>query len=177
MSSTAIDYSGEAEHVGYAAFAAMADITNQTFDGFERLARLNLQTIKTTLAEQHGFALEAVDSRSLDWMLALPAMGAQAGFKKALAYWQHVHSIAIETASNNAGAGWEGLTECTGWFSSVFGRAVRTRATGPLVLSGPDAELPIPVAASAPESTKTSGKKRSVDIVDSAGNVVSSVKQ
>lgn len=177
MSSLAIDYSGDAGHAGQTVFASMADIANQTFDGFERLTRLNLQTVKTTLAEQHGIALEAVDSRSYDWLLTLPVAGAQAGFTKTLAYWQHVNAIAVETAANNAGAGWEGFTECTRWFTSALSDAGQTRTGGPLVLSAPDANLPVPAENATPEPTKAGGKKRSVEIVDSSGNVVSSTKQ
>jgi phasin family protein len=177
MSSPAIEYSGDAGYAGREAFASLADMANQTFDGFERLARLNLQTVKTTLAEQHGIALEAIDSRSFDWILTLPSAAAQAGWKKALAYWQHVHAIAIETTSNNVGAGWEGFTQCTRWFEAALSEAARTRADAPLVLAAPDETLPVPAQADGAGVTKASGKKRSVDIVDSSGNVVSSVKQ
>jgi len=185
MSSPAIDFSGEAARAGsvaQTAFASMADIVNQTFDGFERLTRLNLQTVKTTLAEQHGIALEAVDSRSMAWLVTLPTAQAQAGFKKALAYWQHLSAIATETASNNAGASWEGLTACTGWLASAYSEAARAREGGALVLASPDASLPVPVPVPDDDtglaaSAKTSGKKRSIDIVDDSGNVVSSVKR
>jgi phasin family protein len=177
MSSPAIEYSGDTGDAGREAFASLADIANQTFDGFERLARLNLQTMKTTLAEQHGIALEAVQARSFDWMLTLPAAAAQAGMKKAFAYWQHVHTIAIETTSNNVGAGWEGFSRCTGWFSSALSDAGRTRGGAPLVLASPDESLPIPTQTDGMGVAKAGGKKRSVDIVDSAGHIVSSVKQ
>jgi len=88
-------YPVEAGHAGRTAFSSMAEIANHTFDGFERLARLNLQTMKTTLAEQHGIALEVVDERSFDWLLTLPVAQAQAGLKKTLAYWQRVNAIAV----------------------------------------------------------------------------------
>jgi phasin family protein len=156
----------------------MADIANQTFDGFERLTRLNLQTVKTTLAEQHGIALAAEDSRSLEWMITLPSAQAQAGFKKTLAYWQHLSAIATETAANNAGASWEGLSACTNWLASAYSEAAQSRTGGPLVLASPDETLPVPVEEpSLAASGKASGKKRSIDIVDDSGNVVSSVKQ
>jgi len=177
MSSLAIDYSGDVGRTGQTVFASMAEVANQTFDGFERLTRLNLQTVKTTLAEQHGIALEAVDSRSFDWLLTLPVSGPQAGITKTLAYWQHVNTIAIETAANNAGAGWEGFTECTRWFTSALSDAAHTRTGGSLVLSAPDANLPTVADDLASEPAKTGGKRRSVDIVDSSGNVVSSTKQ
>lgn len=179
MSSLAIDYSRAGMQGGAAAhavLASMAEIANQTFDGFERVTRLNLQTVKTTLAEQHGIALEAIDSRSIAWVVTLPVAQAQAGFKKALAYWQHLNAIATETASNNAGAGWEGMTAYTDWVASAYAET-RRQAGGPLVLASPDANLPAPVDEPGETNTKTSGKKRSVDIVDGSGNVVSSVKQ
>ena len=178
MSSPAIEYSGAGTQRGaaaHAAFTSVADIANQTFDGFERVTRLTLQTIKTTLAEQHGIALEAVDSRSVAWIVTLPVAQAQASVKKALAYWQHLSSIATETVANNAGAGWEGITAYTNWFAAAYGEA-RTRASAPLVLASPDANVPMPVDDSAPASARAGGKKRSVDIVDGSGNVVSSVK-
>lgn len=180
MSSLAVDYSGVAAQGGsaaQAAFASMADIANQTFDGFERLARLNLQTMKTTLAEQHGIALEAIDSRSIAWVLTLPAAQAQAGFKKTLAYWQHVNEIATETAANNAGAGWEGLTACTDWLAQAYATASHSRTGRPLVLASPEENLPVEVEGKTQAAAKAAGKKRSVDIVDGSGNVVSSVKQ
>lgn len=177
MSSPAIEYSGDAGYAGREVFASLADMANQTFDGFERLARLNLQTMKTSLAEQHGVAIEAIDARSFDWMLTLPAGAAQAGLKKAFAYWQHVHAIAVETTSNNLGAGWEGFTQYTRWFTSALWDTTRTRAGAPLVLAAPDGSLPESMQADGAGSAKASGKKRSVDIVDAAGNVVSSVKQ
>jgi len=177
MSSPAIEHSGDAGYAGREAFASLADMANQTFDGFERLARLNLQTMKTTLAEQHSVALEAIDARSFDWILTLPAAAAQAGWTKAMAYWQHVQAIAVETTSNNVGAGWEGFSQCTRWFESALSEAARTRTNPPLVLAAPDESLPVSTQADGAGMTKPSGKKRSVDIVDSSGNVVSSVKQ
>jgi phasin family protein len=177
MSSPAIEYSGDAGYAGREAFASLADVAHQTFDGFERLARLNLQTMKTTLAEQHGMALEAIDARSFDWVLTLPAAAAQAGMKKAFAYWQHVHAIAVETTSNNVGAGWEGFTQCTRWFEAAFSDAARTRTGASLVLAAPDESLAPPQQADAGGAVKAASKKRTVDVVDSSGNVVSSVKQ
>ncbi|PMS23097.1 hypothetical protein C0Z18_02455 [Trinickia dabaoshanensis] len=181
MSSPAIDFSGDisrANSAAQAAFASMADIANQTFDGFERLTRLNLQTVKTTLAEQHGIAREAIDTRSFTWIVTLPTAQAQAGFKKTVAYWQHLSAIATETAANNAGASWEGLSACTTWLASAYSEAVRSRTEGALVLASPDAALPVPVDEPAlAAGAKAGGKKRSVDIVDSSGHVVSSVKQ
>ena len=183
MSSPVIDYAGSARHAGHAGLASMVELVSQTFAGFERLARLNLQTMKTMLAEQHGIALEAADSRSLSWMLTLPMAQAQAGFKKTLAYWQHVNEITVETATQNAGAGWEGFRECTQWFAQAVSESARPPVRPSLLLSPSDAMSSIPAAGeSAIESAssatgKPGGKKRSVDIVDGAGNVVSSVKQ
>lgn len=180
MSSLAVDYSSEATHAGspaQAAFASIADIATQTFDGFERLARLNLQTMKTTLAEQHGIAIEAIDTRSFDWIFTLPTAQAQAGFKKSLSYWQHLSAIASETVSNNAGAGWEGFSACTQWLASTYSDIASSRQGGSLVLASPDVNLPVPAGPDVEVPAKVSAKKRTVDIVDGAGHVVSSVKQ
>ncbi len=180
MSSLAIDHPSEAMHGGsaaQAAFASIADIANQTFDGFERLTRLNLQTMKTTLAEQHGIANEAIDTRSFDWVFTLPTAQAQAGLKKTLAYWQHLNAIATETVSNNAGASWESLSACTRWLTSTYSDVARSREGGSLVLTSPDASLPVPAAPDVDVPAKVSGKKRTVEIVDGMGNVVSSGKQ
>ena len=175
MSSPVLDYAGPAGRSGHAAFFPMADIANQTFAGFERLTRLNLQTVKTMLAEQHGIAREAADSRSLDWMLALPTAQAQAGFKKTLAYWQHVNEIAVETATQNAGAGWEGFRECTQWLASAVSDAARARPSGPSLLLAASGSAEGETSLST--ASKPGGKKRAVEIVDGSGNVVSSVKQ
>lgn len=182
MSSPVLDYAGNAGRSGYAALFSMVDIAAQTFGGFERLTRLNLQTIKTMLAEQHGIALATVDSRSLDWMLTLPTAQAQAGFKKTLAYWHHVNEIAVETAAQNAGAGWESFRECTQWLASSASEAARARSSGSsLLLAAAEASLAAPDATvdEAPLSggSKSSGKKHSVDLVDASGHVVSSAKQ
>jgi hypothetical protein len=97
--------------------------------------------------------------------------------KKAFAYWQHVHAIAVETTSNNVGAGWEGFTQCTRWFEAAFSDAARTRTGASLVLAAPDESLAPPQQADAGGAVKAASKKRTVDVVDSSGNVVSSVKQ
>lgn len=78
--------------------------------------------------------------------------------------------------SSPAVAGWEGITAYTEWLASAYADT-RGQAGGPLVLASPDANLPAPVDEPTQTNTKTSGKKRSVDIVDGSGNVVSSVKQ
>lgn len=183
MSSPVIDHTRSAGHVRQAAIASMVDLANQTFAGFERLARLNLQTMKTMLAEQHGIALEVVDSRSLGWMLTLPVAQAQAGLKKSLAYWQHVNEIAVETATQNAGAGWEGFRECAQWLGAAGGEAARTRPRESLLLSASGAGVSASAGAASQNdaemslSARSGGKRRAADIADGAGNVVSSVKQ
>lgn len=183
MSSPVIDYAGGAGHAGQAALASMVDLANQTFAGFERLTRLNLQTMETMLAEQHGIALEAVDSRSLGWTLTLPMAQAQAGFKKTLAYWQHVNEIAVETATQNAGAGLEGFRECARWLASARAKGAGSPLGESLLLTASGAQASAESDTDAGSeagvtlATKAGGKKRSVDIVDGSGNVVLSVKQ
>lgn len=180
MNSPVIDYAGGAGDAGHAAFATMADIGQQTFGGFERLTRLNLQTMKTMLAEQHGIALEAADSRSLGWLLTLPSAQALACFKKTLAYWQHVNEITAETTIQNAGASLEGVRQCAQWLASSVSDAARTGAGQSRGRTNPETGLLVSSVETANDAkawvAKVSGKKRSVDIVDGSGNVVSSVK-
>lgn len=147
--------------------ASVADVANRTFEGFERLAHLNLQTVKTTLAEQEEIAQEAVSSHSLEWLVTLPSAQAQASFTKTLAYWHHVNSITVETVTNNMGSSWESLTECAKWATSLFvDAASRVPAGGSPSLAAPDAHLPgvdeaeAEVAAEVAASAKPSGKKR-----------------
>jgi phasin family protein len=117
MSTPAFEFPREG---GNFVVSSLADLTNQTFEGIERLTNLNLQTVKTTLAEQESIAQEAVSSNSLEWVVTLPSALAQANYAKALAYWRHVGNITIETATNSVGSRLENLTEWAQWTASLF---------------------------------------------------------
>lgn len=173
MSTLAVDQAGRA---GSFAMTSVAEIVNRSFEAFERFTRLNLQTVKTALAEQEQIAQEAVATRSLEWVVTLPAAQAQAAFKKMLAYWGHVNNIATETTVHHVGASLETANECAQWAATLFADAAdRSRSQTSLVLASPEATLPVPVDDAA--SARGSSKKRAVEIVDGSGNVVSSTKQ
>ena len=173
MSTLVVDQAGRA---GSFAMTSVAEIANRSFEAFERFTRLNLQTVKTALAEQEQIAQEAVATRSLEWIVTLPTAQAQAAFKKVLAYWGHVANIATETTVHNVGASLETATECAQWTAALFADAAdRSRSPTSLVLASPEATLP--VVPDDGTSPRGSSKKRAVEIVDGSGNVVSSTKQ
>jgi phasin family protein len=188
MNSPAVEQTGQ---LGRGMMGLNADIARRTFEGFEQLTHLNLQTVKTTLVEQREIAEEAVTSNSLEWVASLPAAQTQAAMKKALAYWRHASNIAIETAADNVGSGWCSFNEYAHWTASWVGGAASTVSeSARRVLAGPTADLRAEAAAEAqaqvetastftspPTSTsaggKSGGKGRSAQLVGSEGNAPS----
>lgn len=176
MNTPAVEYSGS-----FAPTAALpiADIASRTFEGFERLAQLNIQTLKESLAEQQEIAEEAVNARSLERMITLPSAQSQAVLKKGLAYWQEASNIAIETAADNVGCGWCTLNDYSRWATTLFGDAAATMsgpASTELVVVDPDATLPS-VLEAAPPPAKQTGTGRGTNIVDTEGHSLSRKKQ
>jgi phasin family protein len=175
MNSPAVEQTGQ---LGKAVIGPIADIAQRTFEGFEQLTHLNLQTVKTTLAEQKEIAEETVTSNSLEWVASLPYALTQAAMKKALAYWRHASDIAIETAADNVGSGWCTFNEYAHWTASWLGDAANAAAESTSrVLAGPDADLPAEAkAGSASAGGKSGGKGRSAQFADGEGNAVSPPK-
>lgn len=125
MNSPAIEATGE---LGRSTAASIGDIAARTLEGLERLAHLNLQTVKTTLAEQQQIADEAITTRSLEWAMTLPSAQTQAAFKKVLAYWHHVSNIVVETGSDNVGYGWRSLNGYSQWAASMLDEVTRNHS-------------------------------------------------
>ena len=68
-------------------------VSGQAFEGVEKLVALNLQTIKTVLAETEESSKTALESKSpADWMKVQTA-ALQAAPQKAMAYGQQVQAI------------------------------------------------------------------------------------
>ena len=198
MNSPAVE---SAARIGKSAIGSFSDIADRTLDGLQRMAELNVQTVKTTLEEQQEIADEVLSSRSLDWIITLPSAQSQAALKKALAYWSHASNIAIETVADNVGCGWSSFNDYSQWAVSFLDDASELARTGAsastsLVLTDPDARLPATVEsaqaaaqtatqaaaqaasqASQAASGKMGGKGRSANLVDSEGKSVSSTKQ
>lgn len=181
MNSPAIESAGP---IGKSPIVSFSDIADRTLDGLQRMTELNVQTVKTTLAEQQEIADEVLASRSLDWVLTLPSAQGQAALKKALAYWSHASNIAIETVADNVGCGWSSLNDYSRWAVSLIDDASELARTGAstsastsLVVTDPNAQLPATVESAQAASVKTGGKGRSANLVDSEGKSVSSTKQ
>ncbi|GLU30637.1 phasin family protein [Trinickia caryophylli] len=176
MNTLAVEYSGA---FAPTAVLPIADIASRTFEGLERLAQLNIQTLKESLVEQREIAEEAVTARSFERMVALPSAQSQAVLKKGLAYWQEASNIAIETAADNVGYGWGTLNDYSRWAATLFGDPA-TMMPGPasteLVVVDPDATLPSALEA-APPLAKQTGMGRGTNIVDPEGNSLSRKKQ
>jgi len=170
--------------MGQSAIVSFSDIADRTLDGLQRMTQLNVQTVKTTLAEQQAIADEVLSAQSLDWVLTLPSAQSQAALNKALAYWGHASNIAIETVADNVGCGWSSLNDYSRWAVALLDDASELARTGAytsastsLVVTDPDAQLPATVESTQAASVKTGGKGRSAHLVDSEGKSVSSTKQ
>lgn len=68
-------------------------LTGQAFQGAEQLAKLNLQTIKTMLAEAQDSGQSALSAKSLPELVELQSALLQAAPQKALAYGRQVQEI------------------------------------------------------------------------------------
>jgi phasin family protein len=181
MNSPAIEYTGQ---IGKAVAGPMADIARRTFEGFEQLTHLNIQTVKTTLEEQKVIAEEAATSHSLEWLMSLPPAQTQASLKKALSYWRHAGNIAVDTVADNFESGLSGFNEYARWATSWLTGAVEssTRSTSVVLTDGAseaaaslNADVPV-LAGSALEPTgaSSSRKKKPAPIVGEDGNAISS---
>jgi phasin family protein len=74
---------------------------NTAFEGYEKLAALNLQAAKASILENEAIASEALSFSATDpkSFFELQSRQSQATTKKAQAYWHHVNEIATETRS------------------------------------------------------------------------------
>lgn len=181
MNSPAVE---SASRIGKSAIVSFSDMADRTLDGLQRMAQLNVQTVKTTLAEQQEIADEVLSARSLDWIVTLPSAQSQAALKKALAYWSHASNIAIETVADNVGCGWSSFNDYSRWAVSLLDDATELARTGAsasastsLVMTDPDAQLPATVESAEAASVKMGAKGRSANLVDSEGKSVSSTKR
>jgi phasin family protein len=66
--------------------------SSRAFEGFEKLAALNLQVIKATLAENQALAMKALSARP-DELVALSASLVKPTAEKVAAYSRHVREI------------------------------------------------------------------------------------
>jgi phasin family protein len=72
-------------------------LTTKAFEGVEKLVELNLQVVKSTLAESQENAQRALSVKDAQELLALQASLAQPIAEKALSYGRHVYEIVSST--------------------------------------------------------------------------------
>src|SRR6202795_2466158 len=80
-----------------AQFETLFGLTNKAFEGLEKLLELNLQVVKSTLAESQENAQRALSVKDAQELLALQARLAQPVAEKALSYGRHVYEIVSAT--------------------------------------------------------------------------------
>lgn len=77
-------------------------LTTKAFEGVEKLVELNMQVVKTTLAENVDHAKKVLSAKDAQELLALQASLLQPVADKAVAYSRHVYEIATDTQSEFA---------------------------------------------------------------------------
>ncbi|PZX32270.1 phasin; polyhydroxyalkanoate synthesis and granule formation regulator/factor [Cupriavidus phytorum] len=72
-------------------------LTNTAFEGFQKLTELNLQTLRTTLAEGQENIEAVLSGKDVREVFAAQGQQAQPAAEKAVAYARHVYEIASNT--------------------------------------------------------------------------------
>jgi phasin family protein len=72
-------------------------LTTKAFEGVEKLVELNLQVIKSTLAESHDNAQKVFSVKDAQELLQLQASLSQPVAEKVLSYGRHLYEIASAT--------------------------------------------------------------------------------
>jgi phasin family protein len=85
-----------------AQFDTLFGLTNKAFQGMEKLLELNLQVVKSTLAESQENAQRVLSVKDAQELLALQANLAQPVAEKALSYGRHLYEIASSTQAEFA---------------------------------------------------------------------------
>src|ERR1700692_4703032 len=85
-----------------AQFDTLFGLTNKAFEGLEKLLELNLQVVKSTLAESQENAQRALSVQDAQELLALQASLAEPVAEKALSYGRHLYEIASSTQAEFA---------------------------------------------------------------------------
>lgn len=83
-------------------FETFFGLTTKAFEGIEKLVELNLQVVKSTLAESQENAQRALSVKDAQEFLSLQAGLAQPISEKALSYGRHVYEIVSATQAEFA---------------------------------------------------------------------------
>src|ERR1700676_1525331 len=85
-----------------AQFDTLFGLTNKAFEGFQKVLALNLQVVKSTLAEGQENVQRALSVKDAQELLALQSSLAQPVAEKALSYGRHLYEIASSTQAEFA---------------------------------------------------------------------------
>ena len=77
-------------------------LTGKAFEGVEKLVELNLQAIRSNIAESQEHAQRVLSAKDPQELLALQASYAQPAAEKLLSYGRHVYEIAAATQTEFA---------------------------------------------------------------------------
>lgn len=80
----------------------LCGLTSKTIDGLQKVAELNLQTMKWTLAETQECTRKALDARNAGELLAMEAVFFPPVAEKAQAYGRQLFEIAAATRAGFA---------------------------------------------------------------------------
>ena len=83
-------------------FEALFGLTNKAFEGIEKLVELNLQVVKSTIAESQENAQRALSVKDAQEFVSLQASFAQPVAEKVLSYGRHLYEIASATQAEFA---------------------------------------------------------------------------
>ena len=75
---------------------------NKSFDGIEKLAELNVQAVKSTLAENQEILAKALWAQEPHELFSQQTSQAQPAIEKAQSYWRHVYEILSSTQAEFA---------------------------------------------------------------------------
>jgi phasin family protein len=81
---------------------ALFGLTNKAFEGIEKLVELNLQVVKSTLAEGQENAQRALSAKDAQEFISLQASLTQPVAEKVLSYSRHLYEIASATQAEFA---------------------------------------------------------------------------
>jgi phasin family protein len=85
-----------------AQFDTLFGLTNKAFEGFQKVIELNLQVVKSTLAESQENAQRALSVKDAQGLLGLRASLTQPAAEKAQSYGRHLHEIVSSTQAEFA---------------------------------------------------------------------------
>jgi phasin family protein len=85
-----------------ATFEATFGFLTKGFEGLQKVAELNLQAVKSTLADNHDVLAKAISARDPQELYALQTRQLQPAADRAQSYWRHLYEIVSSTQTELA---------------------------------------------------------------------------